>query len=61
MRDLLIAENVSKRDARLLQAWWSRRGYVDLRAPEGRGRRGKGRFSVWLERLNDSRARGAKG
>jgi hypothetical protein len=47
--DMLIAENVSKRDAWLLRQWWSCRGHVYVRAAFGRGKH-TGRFSVWLQR-----------
>ncbi len=48
--DMNIAENVSHKDSRLLQQWWSRKGYADRREAFGRGPHGQGRFSVWLER-----------
>ena len=50
MSDLRVAENVNRSDAQKLRRWWSRYGHVYLRAATGRGKTGRGRFSVWLQR-----------
>ncbi len=48
MYDLLLAENVSKQDARKLQSYWGQsRTYLE--AAFGRGK-WKHRSSVWLQR-----------
>jgi hypothetical protein len=54
MKDLCLAPNVSRADARALQRWWARKGHTYLAAPCAAPFT-KHRVSVWLQRVPPQR------